>query len=41
MRFLLISLISCSTFLAVLVVPVITDGEAGHSEKKLDNGKEV
>ena len=32
--FLLISLLFCSTFLAVLVVPVITDGEAGHAVKR-------
>ena len=41
MSLLLISLVSCSTFYAFLVVPIITDDEAGHSEKKLVKRKGV
>ena len=41
MSLLLIFLVSCSTFIAILAVLIITDGEAGHSEKKLDKRMEV
>ena len=41
MSLLLLSLVSCSTFYAFLIVPFITDDEAGNSEKKLDKRMEV